>query len=624
MHSFRASWRLPTIRLQCLLGRVVKVQLVPLVAVLMAAALYLWVDLDRGWIPHDEGTLGQSALRVLMGDVPHRDFDEIYTGGLSYLNAGAFYALGANLYSLRMVLFVFYLAWVIALHYSASRFVSHWAAVPIVGLCVVWSVPNYPAAVPSWYNLFFTVFALAAGLRFLETNNGLWLFVAGLCLGISTLFKIIGLYPLVGMLLWLTVNEQSSQTAEATKQQLSPYSVLVIAFSLGTILLVHATVARRLDLPEFVQFVLPASALAVLVMSNELRLRKRSSRQRGARAYQLFFPLLAGAAFPLLAFVFSYAAQGGLRHLIHGVVTLPAERLTFAVVAPPDLGTALLSFPLVSGVVLETVLKSRGRLYLYALAVAGLSLVLATSAEPASYKLVWDSLRYSLPIVVLLGIGAFITNSQDGPRRERLMLVLCVSALFAVVQFPFSAPIYFCYVFPLVVLATTAVLTTHRARPMGIAACALAFYLAFGLLRLNTGTLYGLGYRFEEPPLYQPLDIIGAGLRVPSFEKAEYEWVVSELRAHAQGSYTYATPDAPEVYFLSGLRNPTRTIFDFFDDQTRRTDNILSRLADSGVTAIVLNSDADFSGPVPPKLLERLEARFPHAKTMGKFTVRWR
>ena len=56
------------------------------------------------------------------------------------------------------------------------------------------------------------------------------------------------------------------------------------------------------------------------------------------------------------------------------------------------------------------------------------------------------------------------------------------------------------------------------------------------------------------------------GLRVGAEEQDEYERLVAELRAHASSGYMYATPDCPEVYFLSGLRNPTRTFFDFFDE----------------------------------------------------------
>ena len=95
---------------------------VVLLLVAISAAYVGW-HLFRGWIPHDDGALGQSAERLLNGELPHRDFDDIYTGGLSYLNAAAFELFGTSFASLRLPLYAAFLIWVPALYYIASRFV---------------------------------------------------------------------------------------------------------------------------------------------------------------------------------------------------------------------------------------------------------------------------------------------------------------------------------------------------------------------------------------------------------------------------------------------------------------------------------------------------------------------
>ena len=41
--------------------------------------------------------------------------------------------------------------------------------------------------------------------------------------------------------------------------------------------------------------------------------------------------------------------------------------------------------------------------------------------------------------------------------------------------------------------------------------------------------------------------------RVSGEKKAEYETMVRLLREHSDGGFVYATPDYPEVYFLSAL-----------------------------------------------------------------------
>src|SRR5687768_7826937 len=129
---------------------------------MLAAVAYVGWHLGRGWLAVDDGTLGHTAERVLLGELPHRDFDDVYTGGLAYLNAAAFRLVGTTLWTLRLVLLAFFVAWVPTVYYLARRFVRPLAASALTLVAVVWSVPSYPAAMPSWYNLFFATFGVAA------------------------------------------------------------------------------------------------------------------------------------------------------------------------------------------------------------------------------------------------------------------------------------------------------------------------------------------------------------------------------------------------------------------------------------------------------------------------------
>ncbi|MGH7751588.1 MAG: hypothetical protein ACREN5_02130, partial [Gemmatimonadales bacterium] len=91
----------------------------------------------------------------------------------------------------------------------------------------------------------------------------------------------------------------------------------------------------------------------------------------------------------------------------------------------------------------------------------------------------------------------------------------------------------------------------------------------------------------------------------------------------ARGGYTYAAPDCPEVYFLTGLRNPTRTIFEFLED-TVDVERTLSAIEAAGVTAIAINRDPNFSGPLPAALEAALLERYPRQDSTGRFVVRWK
>ena len=47
--------------------------------IVVAAVVYLIPFVPRGWVPHDEGMLGQAAEQVLHGAIPHVDYEEMYT-----------------------------------------------------------------------------------------------------------------------------------------------------------------------------------------------------------------------------------------------------------------------------------------------------------------------------------------------------------------------------------------------------------------------------------------------------------------------------------------------------------------------------------------------------------------
>src|SRR4030095_5155867 len=145
-------------------------------SVWLVSGIYEGRHLMHGWVPHDEGQFAQSADRVLHGEIPHRDYLETYTGGLSYLNALAFRLVGENFATTRLVLFLFFLCWIPAVYWIASQLASDWIAGGITFLAVAWSVPNYSAAVPSWYNLFFATFCVAGLSAYITDRAPKWAF----------------------------------------------------------------------------------------------------------------------------------------------------------------------------------------------------------------------------------------------------------------------------------------------------------------------------------------------------------------------------------------------------------------------------------------------------------------
>jgi hypothetical protein len=603
-----------------------------LLGVLFVSGVYVWWRLGRGWIPLDDGALAQSAERLLLGQLPHRDFDEIYTGGLAYLNAAAFRLIGTSLWTLRLVLFAVFLAWVPTVFYIASRFVRPIAAGGVTLLAVVWSLPNYSAAMPSWYNLFLATFGVAALFRFLEDGRRRWLVAAGLAGGLSFLVKVVGLYYVAGVLLFLVfhAHARSRAAAGADEQRGTGYATFVSAALLLFVAALWSVVRRQFHAPEVVQFVVPGLLVAALLAGNEWRQPAGASRARFAMLAQLLVPFLVGVAVPIALFLVPYARTGAIGALVNGVFVLPMRRLNLASWPAPPLVTMLALVPFALLVVLahrRVAVNRRNETVVAAFAVLVLVLLLRGTGENGGlYRAVWHAARGLLPVLAVVGV-IVLSRARDADVRSPLlraqtMLLLSVTALCSLVQFPYSIPIYFCYVAPLVALTTVALY--KYTRPSGtIPGLLVAFFVAFAVLRTNASRLPALVSSYQPQRSMTTLALERGGIEVPNINAAVYDSLVPMLRAHARGGYTWASPDTPEIYFLAGLRNPTRSLFEFFDDSTNRSERVLRALDAHGVTAVVLSTPS-FSPPITSEMFAQLAIRYPHEQYVGPFQLRWR
>ena len=608
-------------------------RLIPLAVVSLALA-YVASRLGRDWMPWDDGALGHAAERVLHGEVPHRDFDDIYTGGLAYLNAAAFRLLGTTLWSLRLVLLAFFVAWVPAVYYVASRFVRPAAAGLATLLAVAWSVPNYPAAMPSWYNLFFATFGAAALVWYLEDERPRWLVAAGLAGGLSFLVKVTGLYYVAGVLLFLVYHAHAeSRAAVGAHAPRSPgYACFVSAALVVFVAALVMLVRHQLHATEVAHFVLPSALVGALLVWNEWNVPAGASRARFVALTRLVGPFLVGVAIPIALFLVPYLWTGALDAFVTGVFILPARRFGFAASRGlPPLWTVAALVALLVLVLAARGLHTRAprsSLALFAAALA--ALFVASLWSDVAYRFVWNTARNLPLLLTVAGVVVVARSPATTPdaqlRRARTLLVLGITAVWGLVQYPYSLAIYFCYVAPLVVLTAVAVLHSVPRLPPAIPGALTAFYLAFAVTRVNGRPLHQMGERYRAPVSMQSLTLPRGGIEIPSFQAPGYRALITTLRERARGGYTWASPDCPEIYFLSGLGNPTRSLFDFFDDPRQRAARVLSALDTHGVTAVVLNRRPAFSPHLTADrvLLDALLQRFPYAEDFGSFEVRWR
>lgn len=616
-------------------------------AVWLLIASYLLPFTFRGWIPHDEGLLGQLGERALAGELPHIDFDDPYTGGLSWLYAGAFAILGIQLTSLRIVLLLATLAVVPFFFAIARRFLSPLAAGLVTVSAFVWSVPNYFAGLPSWYNLLLAIPALWCLLRARESGRRSWLLFFGILAGLSTLIKISGLFLLAAGLLavaaWAVApadngNRRSAGGGDASARgfalatTLGGCALVAMVCLLLQPLMTGVRATRALSVLG--HFALPIAVLSGFLVARAWRLSGSSAARFGQVAREGGW-LIGGWLLPVASLMGFYAAHDGLGDLWRGLFVMPRFRYQFAVVAPPPWFALPTLLPLMLLFVPTRAPRRALHLTLAGLLAIGLSAVLLSGGVPLVHAYVWLPLRALVLLAVVTGVLALRRRAparsglQAGVRMnarqaDALFAVLATTALVALIQVPTPYGIYFYYVAPLVVLALAAVAACTPRAPRPALIVALLFATAFPLIWLNGGHPFSVGY-WRPYDASDRLDVARGGIFLPEADARRYEAVVALIEAHAPaGRPIWAAPDCPQIYFLSGRPNPTRTFFDFFAPTYADAQQLLANLDGLGIQVVVLNQKQGFSPPIPPDVLERLAEHFPQAQTIDHYTVRWR
>ena len=136
---------------------------------------------DAAWLRHTAGHASDAAgcrttreqsprapNACCSSQVPHHDFIDVYTGGLSYLHAAALKIFGFDLRAPREALFVLLVGWVPVLYYCFSRFER-----PVDGgrpdaARGHVELSRVSCGAASWYILVLGTFGVAALLRFID------------------------------------------------------------------------------------------------------------------------------------------------------------------------------------------------------------------------------------------------------------------------------------------------------------------------------------------------------------------------------------------------------------------------------------------------------------------------
>jgi hypothetical protein len=572
----------------------------PAIALLLIAAALLFSRLDFGWLAHDEGTLALAAQRVMAGDWPHLDFDDPYSGGLALFNALLFTVFGENLVVLRLGLAaVVMLTWIGVAKVMVKTF--PWpAVVATCSVATLWSVGMYPTPMPSWYQAFLALAAGAAAVVFIRRGQLWMLAVAGSLAGVSIVFKVTGVYTVAALMLALG----------GARRGWSRYALVAVPAAAAVVLLATGISWQR--------------AVVLLVPIGLAALASMRLPPSPAVSWRALSVLGATVLAPVLSFLAISASKGALIPVLEGWFGVPQTRYTFAT-TPPESGltgiAAILAFvPLVA----VFVLKSAQKLLVW-------GVVLVTAAA-LLYDWALGIAVFSIGVTLspLVGGGLLVRRQSVSPEQVLWVSLLSFTALLA---FPFSNFVYALYIVPLAAVALLSMATPAAQRcqvdravvDRAASATILAAVVFAGVFVVGDArkAIYANAIVVNPPIVTIRLDLERASLEVEQQDGVKYNALIPRLGEVAGEQRIYAGPDLPHVYALAGLRPVAPVIYDFLTSRFVYQD-IPALLEEYGSLALVIDRTPAFSDPIPPQVLEILEAMFPQVEYYDDLELRWR
>jgi hypothetical protein len=607
-------------------ARIWKSEWLWMVLTLIVCVLYLSDFMYVRWIPQDEGTLALTAELVRQGQLPHIDFVDVYSGGLTLLHSWAFSLWGVKLSSMRTMLFIAFMSAVPFYFLICRRAVSAPMSSVVTFSAVAWSLPNYSAPMPSWYVLIFSIIGSYLMLRYIETRHLKWVFGFGICTGLSTLVKIIGIYQLAAGLMFLSfmaLGEIGPGTENFKRRW--PALVLGISPLLALILLLKPL----LNFNIAIHFLLPVAAIYWLVVLAKPICDDHGSSDKTLKNYLMGVLVLSlGFLIPLTVAIWPYALRSAWPDLYAGIIELPARRLKAVAFPLPPIQTMIAVLPVFAAFCWSAVAQNKALGYFRSVILVGLCVVLVFADQPIVYSSIWYSLRPMLAFLSLVAVWLFIKRSPENIierlNSHQLMLMLAVASFGSLVQFPYSFGVYFYYSAPLLLLVAVFLLKSCKFRFREVHSLILVFYTLFAVLWLNPSFVRTVGSRAVADDWTYKLRAERGGLHVDRGTGELYDALVWFLvqKDHGRHDYIYAGPDSPELYFLSDTKNPQRVALDIFDSDSRSAkDRLSSYILKFNIETVVVNLAPEFSPKLDEECLKWLQSRYLNSKQFNHFVV---
>jgi len=302
----------------------------------------------------------------------------------------------------------------------------------------------------------------------------------------------------------------------------------------------------------------------------------------------------------------------------------PFRRTDSAMMHPPPPTALIYSIGL--GLLLAAWVKGRAATILASVAAVVFGVVVYASGDNPRLYSMGVLAAWGLPVVAVAGSAWMLTKRGPGATArtaDAAVVITAIACATLLVEFPFAAPIYLLYTIPLSIVAVAAVVGAAGRTPVSVQLVIIVFLLVFGLVRVTPGAVESFGSRFFPTDETVLLKLERSGLRVRASDADTYAKLIVAVQSLAKDHTLWAGPDAPEIYFLAGVPNRTRTLFDFLDADGG-TAPIVERVRAAGATLVVLKLQPDFSPRPDQATVDALRADLPNVRTAPGFMVFWK
>jgi hypothetical protein len=487
----------------------------PLAIALAASGLILGHFYDRYWLPRDDGYYAHIADRLLHGAVLNRDVQELHSGYIAFANALALRLFGMAMVSLRfplVALGVIQAGILFIIMRPRGGAVALVAAVALSSLSFV----QFPDPSAHWYAQFLFI-ALIGWLQLAPPGTRWRIEIVGLLLATEAMMRqLTGVFVAIGAVAWL-VTELPRAADDRRRGWLGSAIAVVMAAGIAGYLLARA------DAPGWAIFGIWPIFLLVAVAV-------RCRADNGA-VLIIVLRLAGGFAVGLLPLVAYHVATGSLADWYRDTVTDAIALSGFDYIRHKTFLTYLLP-PL-------------------------RQLFAAAGAAELANGLYWPALLLSPLALGAIVPARFLVRGTSDPARAPLPFL---AVFYGLVALHYQVPAYLYFM----VGTTVAALLWLAAGGGGVVrGAAVAAALALSAI----GLYYQAGQPFARGPLgeirgerrLQTADtgLERFGLRIEADDARLYRGLVVRIRAETRpGDPILAIPAEPELFFLSGRRNP--------------------------------------------------------------------